>query len=30
MSNLYAVGDIHGQIHMLEALLEQAPFKEGR
>ncbi len=28
MSNLYANGDIHGQIHMLEALVERAPFKE--
>ena len=28
MSNLYAVGDIHGQIHMLEALLERVPFQE--
>ena len=28
MSNLYAVGDIHGQIHMLEALVERAPFEE--
>ena len=28
MSNLYAVGDIHGQIHMLEALVERVPFKE--
>ena len=28
MSNLYAVGDIHGQIHMLEALVERVPFQE--
>ena len=28
MSNLYAVGDIHGQIHMLEALLERVPFQK--
>ncbi len=28
MSNLYAVGDIHGQIHMLEALVERVPFRE--
>ena len=28
MSNLYAVGDIHGQIHMLEALVERVSFKE--
>ena len=28
MSNLYAVGDIHGQIHMIEALVERAPFQE--
>ena len=27
MSNLYAVGDIHGQIHMLEALVERTPFQ---
>lgn len=28
MSKLYAVGDIHGQIHMLEALIERVPFQE--
>ncbi len=28
MSNLYAVGDIHGQIHMLEALVERVPFQK--
>ena len=28
MSNLYAIGDIHGQIHMLEALVERVPFQE--
>ena len=27
MSNLYAVGDIHGQIHMIEALVGRVPFK---
>ncbi len=28
MSNLYAVGDIHGQLHMLEALVERVSFQE--
>lgn len=28
MSSLYAIGDVHGQLHMLEALVERVPFRE--
>ena len=28
MSSLYAIGDIHGQLRMLEALVERVPFRE--
>ncbi len=28
MSNLYAIGDVHGQLRMLETLVERVPFRE--
>ncbi len=28
MSNLYAIGDVHGQLHMLDALARRVPFRE--